>query len=505
MDNRIIVLLTTIASVLIALVIGAALGSNEFFVPVLTLIVIGTVLLVASPHIGVFLAIALYASGLTAPGLPGQFGLFYVSVSAVVGCALLLVLFRRAPIAVWSPVHMLLLVFSAVVLFTGLYRGLGFQFLGSSMWGGFLYIQVLAAAFLVFAMPRVNMPASWWPKAIVIMGLLAPLPLVADLLVLKGFSFGFIRMFLQTGATIGNMIAEQEAGGGLGRLTSAGIAAQSMVIAFLAIVPTARLFSLRSLPAILILIAMIALSLTSGFRLMTAMLVFVVFLAAFFQRTITGPRVILGLLATSFALVVLYTVSYHLPLNVQRALSWLPGIEVASSAVEDAEGTITWRLDLWREAIRYIPDFFFIGKGFSYDGNLFLAAQGGYASYDALNWALVTGAYHNGYLSLLLLTGVVGLVSGLALLVSLAIRQIRIEKKSWNNPALHRCYQAFLASQLCWILVYLTVYGDVPAVFPQVLFAWAAMDSLRACDERYPRTTEPATLRTVEGEFSHLE
>src|SRR5690606_17037721 len=148
-------------------------------------------------------------------------------------------------------------------------------------------------------------------------------------------------------------------------------------------------------------------------------------------------------------------VSDELPHNVQRTISWLPGIDISGAAAQDAEGTIRWRLDVWKEAIHHIPDYFWIGKGFSYDANLYLASMTGYASYDAINWALVTGGYHNGYLSLLLLLGIGGLLTGLPLLVMVAVRHIRFNFAMWNSPVLHQCHQAFLSSITCWVIVYL--------------------------------------------------
>ncbi|MDD5199120.1 MAG: O-antigen ligase family protein [Terrimicrobiaceae bacterium] len=498
MDNRIIVFLTILGAIFVAIGIGVSIGSSELMVPGVTLITLGTVGLIAVPEVSAFLAVALFASGLTAPYLPGQFGLYYVALTAVAGFAFLFIVFRRASVFGMTPSHWLLLGFCAVVLFTGLKRGMGFQFLGSNLWGGFFYIQILMSGLLVFTLPRVNMPASWWPRAILIMGLLAPLPLLADLLVVHGVGFGIVRMFMQTGATVGTLLSEQESGGGLGRLTSAGIAAQSMIIAFLAVIHTGKLFRARSIWAVFLLTVIVVLSLLSGFRMMTAMLFAIVFVTALLQGTLTIPRVVTGIILSIIGLLILYKISDELPYNVQRSISWLPGIDVSRASAEDAAGTITWRLDLWHEALRFIPEYFWIGKGFSYDANQFLSARTGYASYDALNWAFVTGAYHNGYLSLLLLTGIFGFLTGLPLLVLATIRHVRLTRSEWLDPRLHQCHQAVIAAQICWALIYLSIYGDVTAVFPSFFFNWAVLEAIRHSDEKLSATGTLVPLEAKE-------
>ena len=417
---------------------------------------------------------------------------------------IVLLIFNRIPFPSITGHRLIMVGFCAVILLTGILRGFGFQFLGSGQWGGFTYVAVLFSASLVITLPAVNLSARWWPRAILLMGLLAPLPLIADLLVVNGFAYGLVRLFMQTGDTIGTLIAEQSAVGEvLSRYTSAGVAAQTMIIAFLARVPTNKLFNTRSVGSILVLICIVILSFFSGFRLMTMMVLFIVFLAALLQRSLTLPRVITGCAMGAVAVGILYAMAARLPMNIQRSLSWLPGIDISGSVAADAAGTVEWRLELWQEALHAIPEYFWLGKGFSYDGELFVKMLRGMGSADSIQWALVTGAYHNGYLSLLLVTGIFGLILGMALLVGVSIRQLQLNRRAWNHPTLHRCHQAFHASQLCWVIVYLTVYGDVSAVFPGFFFTWAVLEALDRCDRGSPAPTGEARVEALASESSH--
>lgn len=506
MDNRILVFLLTAGAVTLSVATGVMIGMEELIVPSIILLAFGAILLIATPSIATFLVVALYASGLTAPGLPGNIGLPQVINTAEIGLAILFVVFGRASIGKTSMQHWILLAFCLVVLMTGVVRGFGFRFLGSNLWGGTFYVDIFLCALLVFALPRVNMPARWWPVAVVAMGILAILPLLAELLYVKAGA-SFLALFVQLNPTgVSTMVAESETGGSLGRLMTAGLAVGFMVIAYLSVIHTSRLFTVRSIIPIAVLLGIFILSLVSGFRLITALIVLTIFLTALYQKTLTAPRVIFGIASSLILLGTLYYISDNLPLNMQRAISWLPGIHVSSMAQGDADQTVQWRLDVWHAAVQYIPEYFWIGKGLAFDGELLTSAMMGGAGWDPISWALIEGSYHNGYLSLLLLFGIFGLLTGLALLVSVLWRAIKFNSAPWKNPRLHRCYQAFLASITSTVIVYLTVYGDVTAIFPNFLFTWAVLESIRACDEN---STGVAVMRSsaevIEEEHAYVE
>jgi hypothetical protein len=125
------------------------------------------------------------------------------------------------------------------------------------------------------------------------------------------------------------------------------------------------------------------------------------------------------------------------PLTVQRALSILP-LGWDSSAVEDAEGTTTWRLDMWRDAWNdpnYFKDKVF-GDGFGFtQQELMLFAnqmQGfqslvGGASYEMF---IVRGSLHNGPLSSIRYGGFVGLVLLTVLMFCTAMYAVKVVSAS---------------------------------------------------------------------------
>lgn len=482
MDNRILVFLLSLGAILLATTLGIMIGLGDLIIPCLIVALSGVTFLVTTPKVATFATVALFASGLTAPGLPNLFGLAEGAQIALIGIAILLMVFGRASLTKIPLSQILLIGFCLIVFITGVARGFGFRFLGSNLWGGGLYIEIFLSALLVFALPRVNMPANWWPVAIVTMGALSLTRLLAEILFVKtGASFVTLFVHLDEASTR-TELSDAAGGGGVGRLMVAGLSVGFMIIAFLATVDTSKLFKAKPIP-ILIFLGIVALSLLSGYRLITLVIILTVILAAIYQKALTWPRIFSSILVALVLVGIIYSVSDSLPISMQRAVSWLPNINISSAALGDADQTVDWRLDVWRAAIQYIPEYFWIGKGLAFDGDALVAAKMGDGTWDPISWALIEGAYHNGYLSLLLLFGIFGLILGIALLVTVLGRMIRFNNRHWKNQSLKRCYQAFLASLTATVMVYLTVYGDVAAVFPNFLFTWAIMEGIRACDE----------------------
>src|SRR5262249_47056974 len=108
----------------------------------------------------------------------------------------------------------------------------------------------------------------------------------------------------------------------------------------------------------------------------------------------------------------------RLPWVVQRTLSFLPA-KIDPIARENAEASSEWRINIWKQAIPEIPNYLFLGKGYSMDPNdLYLSdqsAQQGKNPYDAIS---INGDYHNGPLSVVIPFGIFGTVGFVLFLVA---------------------------------------------------------------------------------------
>lgn len=484
LDNRLIGFLLSFLGIIIALVFASFIGGSEYVYLFGGLAIFAGIFFVVLPYISVFAVICLYSSGLTAPGLPGQMELYHVAAVGIAARFVLLFAFRQVKLDLTSA-KVALIGFCLVLVMISSERGLGFQFLGSSLWGGMNYAKLWLMAALVITLPQVNMPRTWWPKAFIIMGFLAILPVAGDYLAATGRRYFLLQQFLSTGVSVEATAMEmRRSGNSLVRFYTAGLAAAPMLLALLCVTPTKKFFSIKGIVPILLFTAIICLSLLSGFRLITATLFGIVGLTCLLQKTLTFPRALVLCTAGAISLAIIYSISSHLPDSIQRSISWLPGIEIVESTKSDADSTVQWRLDLWTEAVRSIPDYFWIGQGFAYDGNAVMNMMSQSAGVDALQWALASGSYHNGWLSLLIVTGFPGLVFGLTLMSLLIGRILTLYKSNWHDPALKLCFQPLAAYCLISIATFFTVYGDVHASFPGIFFIWALIEALYKSDQR---------------------
>jgi O-antigen ligase len=163
--------------------------------------------------------------------------------------------------------------------------------------------------------------------------------------------------------------------------------------------------------------AVLALGTLGGFRsvlLIFALLFGVQFVVEGLHRTWRLPVLAL---AAAVGFVLLVPFARHLPLSVQRALTILP-IEVDPYARQNAQGSIDWRVEMWRVMYSQVPQYLWVGKGYGVNpADLYLTEmavrQGLLKSNET---ALVAGDYHSGPLSVLIPLGLPGLLGFLWLL-----------------------------------------------------------------------------------------
>src|SRR5690606_31332561 len=116
-----------------------------------------------------------------------------------------------------------------------------------------------------------------------------------------------------------------------------------------------------------------------------------------------------------------------LPLAVQRSLSILP-VDVDPVAKRDAQGTLDWRLDMWRVVLPEVPKYLLLGKGYTYSGTDYYLTQEAYrrgmlrTSYED---TLISGNYHNGILTILIPFGIWGMAAFTWFAVAALIALIR--------------------------------------------------------------------------------
>jgi hypothetical protein len=384
--------------------------------------------------------------------------------------------------------------FGVVLIATILVRGAGFRVLGSGTWGGMFYVQLFICMLLVIALPQAGIPVRLWPRAIFLMACFSLLPLIADTLILMGANPGMVWRVVQGSLQIGaSLQADVQVQQGVVRYFSAGIAGQLLLVGFLALINVNKLFTVRGIWLLPLPLIFLALTFFSGFRLSILSFCLTALVIVYLQRGFTFARLFLALLLAVVAWYVLVQTSAYLPPGAQRALSWVPGADIPEYVRSDATGTIDWRLELWREGIKTLPDYWLVGKGYAFSEKEAIGVTGANQATDQIAWALVTSSYHNGPLSLLIGLGVFGLLIGVALMIAVCLRHLRALRQPWHHPALRQCHQAIYALLLVNVIIFFTIYGDVQASFPVFFFNFALLEALSQTDRRHFPHKDAAT------------
>jgi O-antigen ligase len=210
----------------------------------------------------------------------------------------------------------------------------------------------------------------------------------------------------------------------------------------------------------------------------------------YLQRGFTFARLFLAFFLALIGWYVLIHTAQYLPPGAQRALSWVPGADIPEYVRTDATGTIEWRLELWEEGLKTLPQYWLVGKGYAFSEKEAIGVTGANQATDQIAWALVTSSYHNGPISLLLGLGVFGFLIGISLMIGVCARHARALRESWHHASLRQCHQAVYALLLVHTLVFFTIYGDVQASFPPFFFNFALLEALRQNDRNHPSQKE---------------
>ncbi|MBI1176049.1 hypothetical protein GC207_01270 [bacterium] len=301
-----------------------------------------------------------------------------------------------------------LLVLAGVVLVTiKLTGGIGGQAAGGDRWGGKSYIAVLSAVAAFFAISSIRIPPRLSEKYVSLYFLSGLTGVASNIVVALGPSFYFMFYFFSTDAA--TRIEDQ---GELTRYVGLSFSAMSVAYFMLMRFGINGIFNLNKPWRIVLFLGAFILGLLGGFRsnVITLVLLFAVqFLLEGLHRTKAVAFVaIIGVLAGA----VLIGTADRLPLSVQRSLSFLP-LDIDPAAKRDAASTIEWRVDMWKVVVRDVPKYLFLGKGYVFSGRdlelTTMAVQRGL--YSAFEDTLVTGNYHQGFLTLIIPFGIWGFLA----------------------------------------------------------------------------------------------
>lgn len=453
--------LTLPLAIYLGYLMGNPLQSRALMTIVFVLLVLTAPIILRFHHPLLFLSWNMTAV-LPLPGRP-QFWLAMVATGltiSIIQYALTRRLqFARSPSILW-PMLFLAAVVLATAMLTG---GMGMRIMGSQLIGGRKYLIFFAGILGYLAMTAHQVPPR---QANIYLGLFL-LGTVANgignLLPWVPKSLYPIFMFFPVETQGVNAVLGSEAVASsaptIGRFTQASGGLVAVAFFFLARYGITGLLNFKK-PALWIFLAASIISMFGGFRskliflVMVAVILF--FLEGHHKTRLLPVTCIVGLLMGSL----LIGFSQHLPLALQRSLSWIPIVEVDPVVKLDVEGSNEWRLNMWRDLWKRTPDYLLVGKGLLVSAADLetadtLAKQG---RGDTADVAMLAGDYHSGPLSILITFGMWGAI-GWIWFIAIGIRSLYLNYQ-YGAPEFRRINSFLLAYFIARVILFHAVVGQ---------------------------------------------
>lgn len=438
---------------------------------------------------------ALFYSGLMLPGLPQGIQVVHMLMILFVGITVARNIISKPASIPIPPAHRVLYFFLILLGVVIYFRGLGLRATGSGLIGGASYIKLIFAAFFLFCAKYYTLTPRQWRKLFILMFLGSLMPITSQLIfMLSGGAiyqqFNFVQPYVY--GLIENMAGE--AGAGTFRLHGLAGVSSTLLVTALILLPFR---GNKQLQLVFIIGLCMVMGLLSGFRSMVVEVTVVTMLYILF----TAPRSMRYQYLAFFGVAVLLLFALaiplmpHLPYPVQRALSWLPFAEVSYLAQADATGSAQWRLQVWEYSLKFVPQYLWIGRGFTFHISEIMSYG---ARLDMILEAYVTHNYHSGVISLLLDLGLPGLILGslfLVLCIIYSLKPLPVEA----DPFIRRAHTVFRVKLLFGSISYFLIHGDVRSTFIALFVQLAILEGIRTTAVHVARNqTKAAAAKAIE-------
>ena len=213
-----------------------------------------------------------------------------------------------------------------------------------------------------------------------------------------------------------------------------------------------RIFTWRYLGRFLIFLLMVLISLLGGFRSILLFFLLTFAILFYFEGLMRKPLLPILLLLLLLGGTVLIPFMGHLPLTIQRTLSFLP-LPVDPLAQASADATTEWRLQMWKNVLPLVPQYLWLGKGLAMNANDLANVGLESGSYGAE----LAGDYHSGPLSLIIPFGIFGVIAFVWLLIA-GLKVLR-QNYLYGNPAFLTINRFLLSFFIAKIIFYMVIFG----------------------------------------------
>lgn len=446
-------------------------------------------LLVTQPRFLLMLTAILMAGEFTLPNLPSPMSLYLLTGLLFCVSVILERFLHRGEnmTTVERRIMYWVMGFAFVLIVTAGIRGSGLKLLGNDKWGGRPYVLLLFASAILIQSMYVKLTKVQCKRMIMGMCIAGLFPTLAAVATCYGGTDILSQFVIQTDEYLKfktGMTGNMEPGF---RLQMAHASATYM---FLLMWMVMYLGGLRSRIAMgICALAGIFLAGASGNRL--ALLYGVVLCISFIilnTRTSLAARLLNRytlLLAITLTMLVLF--STELPLVFQRSISLIPFANVAPDIQMDASTTSLWRIEVWKLALKELPHYLLLGKGFAFHSEDVLS----YVNWSMSDYSYVVAShnYHNGVVHILIDLGLPGMLFSAGFIIFVFRSHYRLLSARWNNSMLCHFHHVVLASFMTQVIVHLMVGGDATS-FVFLLFLTIILTQLVRADA----ALNPATV-----------
>jgi hypothetical protein len=411
--------------------------------------------------LAIYLAVATFSSALIVPLFPGRPYLW--EAAALLGWSGLIITismrqYHPSSASVFRTHRWMLLGalgYCLVLLITMMYRGVGLRILGSDQMGGRFYFQQLTCMIFPFLFVMCRPGEKTITRLLVWQCLLTTTYLISDYVLSRAPDalFFLLQFFELSGDAVNFEL--RAANFGIRRFQSFYLVGSGFFFLLLIKYKLSDFFRGQGIYLVPTVLMILTLGMLSGHRYLSFIVLGVLLLGAYGERFFSLKNTVISTALVVFTLGLAYTTSDRLPLPTQRAISFLPGINIAAQAKIDAEGTLDIRRTLRKEGMKLAPQYFWIGRGF------------GLSSMDySWQWDPTTitghvnmGRFYNGFVGLMVNTGVFGATLMLVFLGAGTLLAWRI----LGLLRMHGCNDYF--SRVCKLLASLWIANTFAFLF----------------------------------------
>jgi hypothetical protein len=359
--------------------------------------------------------------------------------------------------SITKPLFALLAVFVITAVVRG---GLGMRVFGSGAYGGKGYLLVVASVVGYFGLTCRTIPAKRARLLVSLFFLTGVTALMSNLAWKGGPGLNFLFNFFPVEYALDQATAEISLTPEHSRISSMVLVGMGIFSFLMTRYGADGVFAFsRPWRMVLFALTLVAIGF-AGFRSLV-ILMGMTFLIMFMVQGLWRTRVLLIVACAGTLLCAsLMAVSDKLPIPVQRTLSFLPMLEIDPITKMSAEASTDWRLEIWREAVKLVPKYFFMGKGYVINPDelemaLQSAQRGNTGSWEG---ALLAGDYHNGPLSVVIPFGIYGVL----VFAWFVVASIRLLWRYVRNspPELWRINAFLLSLFVARILFFVFIFGS---------------------------------------------